>query len=67
MVRKEEASVADLLRTAVKESGLTSYRIAKDAGIAQIVLDRFVHGERDLRLETAAKVARVLGLTLKPM
>jgi hypothetical protein len=35
-----------------------------DAGVRQQVIDRFVSGERDIRLVTAAKLAGVLGLEL---
>ena len=57
------AGLADQLRAAIVESGLTHYRIAKDAGIKPDILDRFVSGERDVRLQTAEKIALVLGLT----
>ncbi len=53
------------LRTAIIESGLTHYRIAKDAGISPDVVTRFVTGARDVTLTSAAKVAHVLGLELK--
>ena len=53
------------LRAAIVESGLTHYRIAKDAGVSPDVITRFVTGERDIRLGTAAKVAAALGLELK--
>ena len=62
---KQPPSIADQLRRAIRESGLTHYRIAKDAGIRPEILDRFVSGERDVRLETAAKVARALDLELR--
>jgi DNA-binding phage protein len=58
-------SMVDVLRSAIKASGLTHYRLAKEAGIKPFLLDRFVSREGDLRLETAAKVAEVLGLELR--
>lgn len=57
-------NISDQLRAAIEKSGLTRYRLAKDAGVTQIMLDRFVSGERDLRLATAAKVAAALNLEL---
>lgn len=57
-------SLADTLRDAIKASENTHYAIAKLCGISPAILDRFVAGERDLRLETAAKIADVLGLRL---
>ena len=53
------------LRTAIIESGLTHYRIAKDAGISPDVVTRFVTGARDVTLTSAAKVAHVLGLEVE--
>lgn len=57
------AGLAEQLRAAIIGSGLTHYRIAKDAGIKPDILDRFVSGERDVRLQTAEKIGRVLGIT----
>lgn len=51
-------SLADQLREAVKESGLSVYRIAKDSGVSQAVLQRFIAGDREnIRLDTADKLA----------
>ena len=61
----DSVSIVAQLKSAVKESGMTHYRIAKDAGIRQNMLDRFMTGERDLRFETAAKIAEALGLQLR--
>lgn len=52
------------LRAAIKSSGLTHYRLAKDAEINPTLIDRFMAGERGLNLQTAAKIASVLGLQL---
>ncbi len=57
-------NLVESLRRAIVRSGLTHYRIAQDAGITPPMIDRFVRGERDLRLETASKIAEVLGLNL---
>ena len=50
---------------AIVASGLTHYRLAQQAGITPAALDRFVSGQRDLRLASAAKVATALGLELR--
>jgi hypothetical protein len=65
MAKGKSTNISDQLRHAILHSGLTHYRIALDAGIATPMLDRFVSGERDLRLESAAKIARVLKLELR--
>ena len=43
---------------------MTMYEIAKRAGVSQIVISRFLSGERDIRVATADKLAEVLGLKL---
>lgn len=60
----KKPNIVDALRKAIRESGLTHYRIAKDAGISPDQLDRFIRRERSLTIDTAAKVADVLGLEL---
>ena len=56
--------LADQLRQAVLDSGLSVYRIAKDSGVPQSALQRFITGHRDLRLETASKLAAYFGMRL---
>ena len=60
----EPGGISDSLRTAIKESPESVYQISKDAGISQIVLSRFLSGERDIRLATADRLARALGLAI---
>jgi hypothetical protein len=57
------------LRWSVRESGMTHYAIGKAAEVAPSVIDRFMLPDidprhRDIRLETASKIAAVLGLVL---
>lgn len=63
---KTRTRIDETLRDAIRRSGLTHYAIAKDAGVTPAQLDRFVAGERDLTLTSAAKVAEALGLVLVP-
>ena len=63
---KKPRALADQLRAAICESGLTHYRLAELSGVAAAVLSRFASGERDIRLETAGRIADVLGLELRP-
>jgi DNA-binding phage protein len=60
-------SLVDELRDAIRNSGETEYRVAKESGVAQPILNRFLHGERGVSLETAAKVCKYLGLHLAPI
>ena len=52
------------LRTAIRNSGKTVYRVAQESGVSHPVILRFLSGERDIRLATAEKLAAALGLTL---
>jgi hypothetical protein len=54
----------DILRSAIRDSGKTTYSLAKECGVHVQMLDRFVGGS-DMRLTTAEKVAGVVGVTLK--
>lgn len=65
--KKPSPGIDEQLRTAIVDSGLTAYMVAKRAGTTPGVVGRFVSGERDIRLATAAKIAKVLGLELKPV
>jgi len=66
---KKQIPLNSALRKAIKASGLTHYALAKEANVQATTIDRFMHPEddprhRDIRLETAAKIAAVLGLVL---
>ncbi len=58
------ATIADQLRSAILGSGETVYALAKASGTTQAMIARFVSGERDIRLGTAARIAAALGLAL---
>ncbi len=60
-----EEQLRDALETATS-GGRTGYAVAKAAGLKPEVLYRFARGG-DLRLQSAAKLAAVLGLTLAPL
>jgi transcriptional regulator with XRE-family HTH domain len=59
-------NVCDQLRDAVNRSGKTHYRVAKESGVSQPVLARFMGRQRDIRAATFAKIAAALGLELRP-
>jgi len=54
----------DDLREAIRNSTLSVVELAAKCDIHRQVIDRFLTGERDMRLATAAKIAEVLGLVL---
>jgi len=54
------------LRQAIRDSGMSRYRLARLTGISDGVLANFYTGKRSLTLRTAAKLATALGLELRP-
>lgn len=52
------------LRTAILTSDLSRYEIARRSETSEASLSYFVSGKRSLSLDTAAKVATVLGVGL---
>lgn len=59
-------SLADQLRDALKQSGLTMFRISKESGVEESVLYRFVTFERGVQMDTAEKLAAYFGMNLTP-
>ena len=59
--------LVDELREAILNSGETESRVAKESGVAQPILNRFLRVERGVSLVTAAKVCQYLGLHLAPI
>lgn len=55
------ADIREQLRNAIRESGLTHYRISKMSGVAIAAIDRFMSGERDITFETAGRICQALG------
>jgi transcriptional regulator with XRE-family HTH domain len=53
------------LKAAIGKSGLTHYAVGRLASVSPTQIDRFMSGERDLRLATAAAIAEALGLELR--
>ena len=66
LARPTLATMTDVLKEAIERSGLTRYRIARDSGVLESSLSRFMNGERTLRLGKADVLAAYLGLRLVP-
>ena len=62
--RAVPGSLSEVLREAIRRSGKSVYQIAKAANVSQIVVSRFLSGERDIRMETADRLAEALELKL---
>ncbi|HEX5471556.1 MAG TPA: helix-turn-helix transcriptional regulator [Lacipirellulaceae bacterium] len=60
-------SLAAVLRDAARDSGLSVYRIAKEGGVDQSTLNKFLNGERNnLRLDVADRLLKFFGLCVIP-
>ena len=64
MKHPKTATMSETLKAAIKESGLSLYRLAKDSGVERLSIARFVKGERSLRLDKADMLAVYFGLVL---
>ena len=62
------APIADQLRQAIDQSGMSRYRVSQLSGISEAVLSRFATGQTDLTLSNTDKLCAALGLqvVLKP-
>lgn len=63
---KLNKDIEEQLRQATIHSELSRYRISLLSGVADSALCYFVKRQRTLTLTSAARVAEVLGLELKP-
>jgi transcriptional regulator with XRE-family HTH domain len=63
--KPERTTLPDGLRQALTNSGKTSYQLMAETGVNHGVILRFMKGERDIRLETAEKLAAAVGLTVR--
>jgi plasmid maintenance system antidote protein VapI len=59
-------TLAEQLKHAVAATGKSVSAVARESGVPQPVLHRFVTGERGLLLDTADRLAAYLGLELRP-
>ena len=61
-------SLSDEIRAAVDASGLTRYRIAKDLGIAESTMSRFMGGKGGLSMDYLDRLGGLLDLhiTVEP-
>jgi hypothetical protein len=68
-MRKEasgEPTLSGELRRAIHTSPMSLGELAAQAGIAPLVLDEFLTGERTLRSDVLDRLAKCLGLALTP-
>ena len=61
---ERETYMEKQIKAAIEQSGLSVYRLAKNSGVPQAVLCRFVNGKRGITLATASKLVETLGFEL---
>ena len=57
-------SLSNQLRGIIESRGGTAYALGQESGVDATVIARFLSQERDIRMETADKLAAALGLRL---
>jgi transcriptional regulator with XRE-family HTH domain len=63
--KQRQPKVSDALRQAIRDSGLSWYRVAKDSNVSYPTVQRFMRDERSLSLGALDKICTYLGLQLK--
>jgi transcriptional regulator with XRE-family HTH domain len=61
---KQRVRLSDQVRRAVDASGLSRYRIAKETGIGESTMSRFMAGRCGLSLASIDALADLLGLDI---
>jgi plasmid maintenance system antidote protein VapI len=57
--------LATQIKAAIDDSGLSIYKIAKESGVPQPVLQRFITGQQaNIRLDTASKLTAYFEMRL---
>lgn len=62
--REARHSLSKQLREIIDSRGLTAYALGQSSGVDPTVIGRFLADQRDIRLDTADKLATALGLRL---
>ncbi len=64
MAKRRTNLLADQIRQAIDDSGLTRYRIAKETGISETTLAQFYNGHRGLSMEALNALGEFLQLKI---
>lgn len=60
----QNGSWAEAVRNAIRQSGVSAYRLARNSGVQEASLSRFLSGKCRLRLDTIDRLAGCLSLEL---
>lgn len=64
MSKSRKMTMEETLRKAIERSGESVSVVAKESGVAQPILYRFVHGDQGMTLRNAEKLVRYFGFEL---
>jgi len=64
---KAKADIQEQLLRAIIHAEISRYRLAQLSGVSQAAISTFVNRKRGLTMDSAAKLAAVLGLELRPV
>jgi transcriptional regulator with XRE-family HTH domain len=59
-----DKTISEQLREVIRRRKVTAYKVAKDAGVSHTIVQRFLDGDRGLKLDSVDKLARALRLRL---
>ena len=60
-------SVSDQLKRTIQTCGRTQAELARESGVAESVISRFIRGETTIGQDNMDKLCRYLGLRLTPV
>ena len=58
--------IEDLVRTSIRESGLSQNYLAKRCGVSQSAISRFMAGETDMSVSNVDAIMRYLRVGVEP-
>jgi transcriptional regulator with XRE-family HTH domain len=64
MATKRTKPLTDQVRRAIKDSGVSRYRIAQESGVSQSTLAQFCNGNRGLSMEALNALGQFLQLEI---
>ena len=60
-------SAVTVVRDAIRRDNRSITRLARDAGVSQSQVSRFVSGQRGVNIDTMERLLGTLGLELRPL
>ena len=64
MGKRRRQKLTDQLRQAIRDAGVTRYKISQETGIYESTLSKFIHGERGLSMDSLDRLGEYLKLEI---